>query len=108
MSQLTRPAAVVLVLAIACGGDSAGAEAFCSTARDLAVADPSDAEQNLETMRQLRDEAPDEIADAVQTILEATEEAIETQDPSILQDPDLQEASDDFDAYLEDNCEAPE
>jgi hypothetical protein len=108
MPNRTRTAAAILILAIACGGDTAGAEAFCNTARELAKADPSEGEKNLETMRQLRDEAPDEIADAVETILDATEEAIDKQDPSILQDPELQDASDDLDAYLEDNCEAPE
>src|SRR5688500_17462668 len=101
-------AAALLVFAVACGGDTEGAEAFCAAARDAAAVESGDADATLEVFRRLRDEAPDEISDAMNTLVDATEEAFETRDPSIVQRDEVVEASAEFDAYIEDNCEPPE
>lgn len=98
----------ILVLAGACGGDTAGTEAFCDVAREMAGVEPGDVEASTDVLQRLRDEAPDDIRDAVNTIVDASEEAFETRDATILQREEVQEASDEFDAYLEENCEAPE
>ena len=101
-------AAALLVLAVACGGDTEGSEAFCAAARDAAAVQPGDTEATLEVFRRLRDEAPEEISDAMNTLVDATEEAFETRDPSIVQREEVVEASAEFDTYIENNCEPPE
>ena len=101
-------AVAILILAVACGGDSEGAEAFCDAARELATGDPSDAQHTLDTFERMRAEAPDEISDAINTLVDATKEAIENQDRSVIESQEFQDASDELDSYLEGNCEAPE
>ncbi|HVF53720.1 MAG TPA: hypothetical protein VNC78_08960 [Actinomycetota bacterium] len=109
MTHRTRAAAVMLVLAgTACAGDSAGAEAFCDAARAMTQVEPGDTEKTLDTYEQLRAEAPDEIKSAINTLADMTREAFESQDATVAQDPEFLAASAEFDAYLEDNCEAPE
>lgn len=98
----------ILVLAGACGGDTAGAEAFCEVARDMEDVEPGDVEATTEVFQRLREEAPDDIRDAVNTIVDASEEAFETRDATVLQREEVMAASDEFDAYLEENCEPPE
>jgi hypothetical protein len=100
--------AALFVFAMACGGDTEGAEAFCAAARDAAAVQPGDTDASLEVLRRLRDEAPEEISDAMNTLVDATEEAFETRDPSIVQREEVVAASAEFDAYVEDNCEPPE
>lgn len=108
MRHLTLGIALLLAVTVSCGGDSAGSEAFCSAARDLAGTTPGDVEQTLATIERMRDEAPEEIEDALNTLADATEEAVETGDRTILERPDVVDASNDLDVYLEENCEAPE
>lgn len=107
---MQRKLAVValFVFAVACGGDTEGAQAFCEAARDADAVEPGDVEETLEVFRRLRDEAPEEISDAMNTLFDATEEAFETRDPSIVQREEVVAASAEFDAYLEDNCEPPD
>ena len=97
-----------LIFAVACGGDTEGAGAFCAAARDADAVEPGDAEATMEVLHRLRDEAPEEISDAINTLVDATEEAFETRDPSIIQREEVMAASDEFDAYLEENCEPPD
>jgi malonyl CoA-acyl carrier protein transacylase len=107
MPHRTKAALMILVLAVACSGDSAGVEAFCAAARDAATVTPGDVDRSLAVLERMREEAPDEIADAVNTLADATKEAFETQDASVVQRQDVTDASEELDAYLEDNCAAP-
>ena len=100
--------AALFVFAVACGGDTEGAQAFCEAARDADAVEPGDVDATLEVFRRLRDEAPDEISDAMNTLFAATEEAFETRDPSIVQREEVIAASAELDAYVEDNCEPPD
>ena len=109
MAHRALVASLVLVLAVSCGGgDTSGAEAFCDAARDAAAVAPGDLDQTLDIMKRLREEAPDEIQDAVDTLADATTEAARTHDQSIVERQEVKDASADLDAYLQDNCEAPE
>jgi hypothetical protein len=101
-------ASLLVILTVSCGGgDSAGAEGFCNAARDLAGITPGDLDRTLSTMERLRAEAPDEIKDSVNILADAAKEASESRDPKIAQRQEVLDASDDLDAYLQDNCEAP-
>lgn len=108
MIRPKRAAGLILVLAIACGGDTAGAEAFCAAARDLTGVTPGDREATLDTVERMRAEAPDEIAESMNIFADAMTEAVETGDQAILERPEVQDAGDDMDTYLDENCEPPE
>jgi hypothetical protein len=108
MIHRKRAAALILVLAAACGGDTSGAEAFCDAARDLAGITPGDAERTLDALERMRTEAPEEIRDAINVIADTTQEGFETGDRTVIERQEFLDASDDLDSYLEDNCEAPE
>lgn len=108
MPLRTFPVVTVLVFAVACGGDSAGAEAFCDAARDVTTIEPGDMEKTLETFERMRDEAPAEIEDAMNVLADGAAEAAESGDTSVIESQEFQDASDELDEYLEGNCEPPE
>ena len=56
----------------------------------------------------MRETAPDDISGPVNTLADALQESIESQDATIVSRPEVVEASGELDAYLEENCEAPD
>jgi hypothetical protein len=107
MTHRTRAAAVLLVLTVACSGDTAGAKAFCDAARALAKIKPGDTEQTLSTFERMRAEAPDEIKDAINTLADSAKEAFAKGDSTIVQSQAFLDASHELDTYLEGNCKPP-
>lgn len=93
--------AVLLALVmVACNGGDA--QAFCDSQATLEDLDPSDAEA-ADRLSELADEAPDEIAEDVQTVadgLEAVNAGEQPEDPAA-----IQEAAQNVQDWVDENCE---
>ena len=98
-------AAVVacVLLSTACGGDSAGSEAFCNATRK--VIDLGDVQELPPEVDTMVEEAPDEIKESAETVRDAFEEMFETQDASVIQTDEFQAAAKDVREYAVDNCD---
>ncbi|MDQ3982489.1 MAG: hypothetical protein M3271_07410 [Actinomycetota bacterium] len=96
-------AAVALLLLGACGGDAAGSEVFCDATRT--VVDLGSVEELPPEVDTMVEEAPDEIADAAETVRAAFRDAFDNQDPSAIQTEEFQDAAKELREYAVENCE---
>ena len=102
MHRMAAAAAVLLVFG-ACGGDSAGSEAFCDATRAIAnLGETSEMPPEVDT---LVNEAPEEIKEAAETIRSGFEDAFENQDPAALQTSEFTDAATQVREYAVENCE---
>jgi hypothetical protein len=135
-SRLAAAGTALAFVAASCGGDSSGAtaESWCDFAEESDVvddvfdslgADPSQVESGLKQVegfvQQLPDEAPEEIADDAKVLADGTQLLIDAfadadyqlldADLSFMSDSELEaqldEASDNIDAYTERECGRP-
>lgn len=99
-------AALLVPALTACGGGDA--QAFCDIGAESDPGEFMDDPAAMEdAMQEMRDNAPDEISDDVNTVLDAFDEMQE--DPSAMESMDLEEmeaASDRVDTWIQENCEA--
>lgn len=93
----------LLFLLGACGGDSAGSEAFCDATRT--VLELGDFEEVPPELDEMVEEAPDEIKDAVETVRDGFVAAIENQDPAELETEEFLAAATEVREYALENCE---
>ena len=101
-------AALVLALT-ACGGGGQSEEAaeFCDRAEEIdAYLDGGDVSDDdvIVGFEELTDVAPDEIYDDVDLVREAYTIAIDEGDEGVFDEPEVQDAMDRFDEYLDDEC----
>ena len=102
MRKTAAMAGIFLVLG-ACGGDSAGSEAFCDATRT--VVDLGNVDELPPEIGTMVEEAPDEIKDAAETVQAGFEEAFENNDASALQTQEFQDAATELREYATENCE---
>lgn len=102
--KITRTFAVALVLAfvaVACNGGG-DVQAFCESEGALAEIDPSD-EEAADRLNELADEAPEEIAEDVQTVADGIEAVNAGETP---EDPEeIQAAAQRVQDWVDENCE---
>lgn len=97
-------AALLVPALTACGGDDA--QAFCDKIQEQDV-NASDMDEMAEVMEDLRDDAPSEISDDVDLVVDAFNQLQE--DPSAVEDLDEEElmaASERLADWEQENCEA--
>jgi ABC-type glycerol-3-phosphate transport system substrate-binding protein len=104
--RLAVAALVSVSLFAACGGDAAGSEAFCEATRT--VVNLGDVEELPPEVDTMVEEAPDEIADAAETVRTAFEDAFENSDLAAIQTEDFQAAATELREYAVENCEGLE
>lgn len=99
----TAAMAVILLVLGACGGDSAGSEAFCDATRT--VVDLGNVTEIPPEVATMVEEAPDEIKDAAETVQAGFEDAFNNQDAAALQTPEFKDAATELREYAVENCE---